>query len=61
MENTAPLKDAHQTAMVMVNARLTMHWNGNAFVTRVGTEQDATSISSKIALTGRIMMAVSTK
>ena len=41
MENIAQLKVAHLIAMDMVNARLTMRWNGNVYVTQDGMELDA--------------------
>ena len=44
MANIAPLKDAHQTAMVMDNAKQTMRWSGSACVSPDGMEQDAISI-----------------
>ena len=47
--------------MDMDSARQIMHWNGNAFATQDGTEQDATSILNKIAQIERIMMVVSGK
>lgn len=58
MENIAPLRDVHQTAMVMDNAKQTMRWSGSACVSPDGMEQDAISIQNKIAQIVKIMTKV---
>jgi hypothetical protein len=55
MENIAPLKDAHRTAMVMDNARQTMRWSGSACASQDGMEQDAIFIWNKTAPIVKIM------
>ena len=58
MENIAPLKDAHRTAMVMDNARQTMRWSGSACASQDGMEPDAISIWNKTAPIVKIMTMV---
>ena len=58
MENIAPLKDAHRTAIVMDNARQTMRWSGSACASQDGMEQDAIFIWNKTAPIVKIMIKV---
>ena len=58
MENIAPLRDAHRIAMVMDNAKQTMHWSGSACASQDGMEQDAIFIWNKTAQIVKIMTKV---